>query len=77
MEIRLSGKQRENKNKPQRIRKGIMITLKDLNLVGYSFFVCVPASSALSTTVFGEVSLSRSSSARAQAQELELDHLYH
>lgn len=54
-----------------------MTMLQDLNLVGYSFFVCVPASSAHSTTVFGEVSVSRSSSARAQAQELELDHLYH
>lgn len=54
-----------------------MTMLQDLNLVGYSFFVCVPASSAHSTTVFGEVSVSRSSSARAQAQELELDHIYH
>lgn len=35
------------------------------------------ASSAHSTTAFGWVCASRSSGARAQAQELELDHLYH
>lgn len=45
MEKRLSGKQRENNPKTRRVRKGIMTMLKDVNLVGYPFFVCVPASS--------------------------------